>query len=540
MRPGVGTPQRGAPRGAAVDGCICGLADVFGLDQSRALLAPRKQAWQAAKRRWLGNIVGKNILIFSDGTGQAGGYMPDEARSNVYKLFRATRVSPDTAIDPKGQIAFYDGGLGSRASGEQIKIEGWRRIYNLLGKATGLGITQNIIDCYAAIVRVWEPGDRIYLFGFSRGAYTVRCVGGVLKYCGVPTAVRSQRGRTLPLERDRASVRRIAAEAVKHVYQYGSSIKGDPYRQERERRAVRFRWKYCAGDQQVSNTAPYFIGVWDTIGTLGAGTLGLAIIVLAHAAASALFAYLPMRLSGLSFWAIFLTLAILLPVAIYLIGCLRYKGLVSLARYRMAFYDTKLHYAVRYARHALSIDENRESFACIPWDDGGEGDPRLARGNEVPRFQQVWFAGNHSDIGGSYPENESRLSDIALAWMVQEIMSLPQPVRIDHSLLKMHPDCAGVQHDEREAFLSDCPRWLKRSAQWLVGSRNFGWREGRRRISLGAQLHPSVRERFELSCVLMHGKMRPYRPEALRHHPAVSEFWSEPSAANRQPTPAPL
>jgi Uncharacterized alpha/beta hydrolase domain (DUF2235) len=56
--------------------------------------------------------VAKNILIFSDGTGQAGGYMPDETRSNVYKLLRATRVSPDTSIDPKCQIAFYDGGLG--------------------------------------------------------------------------------------------------------------------------------------------------------------------------------------------------------------------------------------------------------------------------------------------------------------------------------------------------------------------------------------------------------------------------------------------
>ena len=135
--------------------------------------------------------MAKNILIFSDGTGQAGGYMPDEARTNVYKLFRATRVCPDTCIDPKLQIAFYDGGLGSRASGEGIKIKWWRRLYNLLGKVTGLGITQNIIDCYAAIIRVWQPGDRIYLFGFSRGAYTVRCVAGVLKYCGVPTAVRT-------------------------------------------------------------------------------------------------------------------------------------------------------------------------------------------------------------------------------------------------------------------------------------------------------------------------------------------------------------
>ncbi len=127
--------------------------------------------------------------------------MPDETRTNVYKLFRATRVCPDSRIDPKLQLAFYDGGLGSRAQAEAIKITPFRRIYNLLSKATGLGITQNIIDCYAEIIRVWQPGDRIYLFGFSRGAYTVRCVGGVLKYCGVPTAVRVG-GRVRPLQRD--------------------------------------------------------------------------------------------------------------------------------------------------------------------------------------------------------------------------------------------------------------------------------------------------------------------------------------------------
>src|SRR3979490_1012014 len=58
--------------------------------------------------------------------------------------------------------------------------------------------------------------------------------------------------------------RRLASEAVKRVYQYGSSIKGDPQRAERERRAIRFRSKYFAGDSKMSNTAPYFLGAWDT------------------------------------------------------------------------------------------------------------------------------------------------------------------------------------------------------------------------------------------------------------------------------------
>ena len=64
----------------------------------------------------------KNILIFSDGTGQAGGINFDEVRTNVYKLYRASRVGPDTRIDPSDQVAFYDPGLGSAADGGHLKV----------------------------------------------------------------------------------------------------------------------------------------------------------------------------------------------------------------------------------------------------------------------------------------------------------------------------------------------------------------------------------------------------------------------------------
>ncbi|MGY3532244.1 uncharacterized protein (DUF2235 family) [Bradyrhizobium sp. USDA 4452] len=64
----------------------------------------------------------KNILIFSDGTGQAGGLRPDENRSNIYKLYRATRCGPDTAIDPREQLTFYDAGLGSRPPGGALFV----------------------------------------------------------------------------------------------------------------------------------------------------------------------------------------------------------------------------------------------------------------------------------------------------------------------------------------------------------------------------------------------------------------------------------
>jgi hypothetical protein len=115
----------------------------------------------------------KNIIVFSDGTGQAGGITFDEVRTNVYKLYRACRVGPDTTIEPSEQVAFYDPGLGSPADGSKIKIQWARKIYNLASMATGLGITANIIDCYPALIRLYRDGDRIFLIGFSRGAYTV-------------------------------------------------------------------------------------------------------------------------------------------------------------------------------------------------------------------------------------------------------------------------------------------------------------------------------------------------------------------------------
>src|ERR1700730_9915462 len=130
--------------------------------------------------------MAKSILIFSDGTGERGGLLFDERRSNIYKLFRATRCGPDSSINPSNQLAFYDPGIGTLPDVIGFLGAILTKLYNLICKATGLGLTRNIVDCYAAIIRLWEPGDRIFLFGFSRGAYTVRCLGGVLAMCGVP------------------------------------------------------------------------------------------------------------------------------------------------------------------------------------------------------------------------------------------------------------------------------------------------------------------------------------------------------------------
>ena len=94
----------------------------------------------------------KNVVILADGTGQRGGVLVDERRSNIYKLFRATRCGPDSDIDPKQQVAFYDPGIGTLPAGMGFFFTLGDVIYNLVSQALGLGLTKNIIDGYPAVV----------------------------------------------------------------------------------------------------------------------------------------------------------------------------------------------------------------------------------------------------------------------------------------------------------------------------------------------------------------------------------------------------
>ena len=107
--------------------------------------------------------MAKNIVIFSDGTGQEGGVGEN---TNIYKLFNM--IEDRTSQ----QISFYDRGLGT----------GWRKVS---GNVSGAGISQNIMECYTFIFENFEAGDQIYLFGFSRGAATVRSLSGFIHYFGV-------------------------------------------------------------------------------------------------------------------------------------------------------------------------------------------------------------------------------------------------------------------------------------------------------------------------------------------------------------------
>ncbi|MFZ0458600.1 MAG: DUF2235 domain-containing protein [Rhodoplanes sp.] len=477
--------------------------------------------------------MAKNILIFSDGTGQAGGLRPDQRLTNIYKLYRATRTGPDSPIDPAKQIALYDPGLGSGEQSGPFWSHPVTSIRKLLSSGFGTGFTRNVADCYEAILRFYEPGDRIYLFGFSRGAYTVRSVGGVMNLCGVP--VKEAEGDPIP--RHGKALRAIADEAVHTVYEHGAGHPREKFEDEREEQARRFRIKYNTEDDPLKNqrgdVVPYFIGVFDTVAALGstgikkAGIIALA--VLGVLAGSALAGLLLSFLFGLPFLisAIFALVVFAVIIAIYsynarvkVIRDFPEKGMVRRhwSAWRFKHYDRFLDRRVRYARHAQAIDERRASFARVGW--GRKADMEDAPDDWLV---QLWFPGNHSDIGGSYPETESRLSDIALQWMVEQATQIPDPVIIDTSKLNLFPDPAGMQHCEICSVLDLYPAWFP--ARW-----RRSWNEqARQDISLSL-CHPTVLQRIECPAIRKLGVTQPYRPEPLRNDQALSKYYGEVSA----------
>jgi hypothetical protein len=481
--------------------------------------------------------MSKNIVIFSDGTGQAGGITFDEVRTNVYKLYRACRVGPDTTIDPSEQVAFYDPGLGSPADGTKIKIQWARKIYNLASIATGLGITANIIDCYAALIRLYRDGDRVFLIGFSRGAYTVRSLAGVMSYCGIPRQLPD--GAPLPM--DAKGSRALAEHAVKNVYQFCSSYNrttAGPYQRfllrTRDAIAARFRTEYgCLAfkdGMEQANVFPYFIGAFDTVAALGNKWLAPVLIV-AVAAIPFVLHYLGAFLEPLYPWAGWFTrylgyLSVLFALLVYLKNYLKIApslpeysfferlATLHLAETKYRFYDTTLNVNVGYAKHAISIDENRKDFARVGWAPTTEKqDKRDAGGNLY--FEQVWFPGVHADVGGGYEENESRLSDDALAWMLAAASIIPNGLKHDGTVLRLHPDPAGPQHNEQKNSLL------------ALGLRKLP--------SNKAIMHKSVYRRFAAGPVVLFDTTDSYRPATMNEHVDFVRYY-DPD--NKDPKPA--
>jgi uncharacterized protein (DUF2235 family) len=505
----------------------------------------------------------KNIVVYSDGTGQDGGVRPEQRVSNVYKMYRASRTGPENPIDPKDQAAFYDPGLGTDIGATALTAPR-RFVQKLLGSVTGNGIVRNIADCYAFIINHYQPGDRVFLIGFSRGAYTVRSLANLLMLCGVPTKALDG-----PLMRYRKQVDDIAMEAVTVVLEHGAGFPRAQYAAEREEQARRFREKYGSDGAVNSNVAPYFIGVFDTVASLGAkGPRRIAIeaglaamFVGTFGLAAALPLLLPAWMLGrwLPFWPAWWGLMIFTQVVAGLWWARSQKAsrLKTIrdfpnegdvrhhyAEWKDANFDRLLSVYVRFGRAANAIDENRRDFQRVEWGTVAD-DPAAGAGAEgPPKLVQMWFAGNHSDIGGSYPEAESRLSDNALAWMVAQATAVPDgvkvgPVFVDGAKLEgtgsegtplhLYPRADGVQHcelagmrDTIDGYISKVPAWIPLVRAWLA---RLNWPEEMRKVPHDARVDQSVRARFRLDDVAQCAGHGAYRPEAMRHHDEFGKLY---------------
>ncbi len=288
----------------------------------------------------------KRIIICADGTwNKPEEDLEKDFPTNVLKFSRA--IAP-IAGDKTVQTVFYDWGIGSYHSSAS-------------GGAFGKGLDKNIKDCYRFIVHNYEKGDELFFFGFSRGAYTVRSLCGLINNCSI-------------LKKENAKLINKAFDLYKNSKYY---IKHE--------HSVQFRKDYSVSDRTVVK----FVGVWDTVGSMG------------------------------------------LPTSIF--GFIKPKNL---------FYDNKIGSNIKTARHALSIDEVRKDFEPTIWKQDSQ--------NKVD-LKQVWFAGNHSDVGGSYkPDKDgSVLSEIPMMWMKKE-------AELDGLKFKKHINVTvnemASKHNEQKKF----------------------------------------------------------------------------------------
>jgi uncharacterized protein (DUF2235 family) len=262
--------------------------------------------------------VPKRLVVTCDGTWNRPDQLNDgvAAPTNVSKLALAVAREDGQGT---AQLLHYEPGVGTR------------RFERIRGGAFGLGLSRNVRDCYRFLVETYEPGDELYFFGFSRGAFTARSTVGFVRNCGILQAQHSGRiNEAYRLYRDRA--KRTEPNGIE---------------------AQVFRRMYSHPETKI-----HFVGVWDTVGSLGIPIDGIRVPFLTK---------------------------------------------------RWSFHDTTLSSHVRFAYHALAIDERRGPFKPTLWQQQEHATEQT--------LEQVWFAGVHCDVGGGY--SDPALAEIPLLWMVE-------------------------------------------------------------------------------------------------------------------------
>ena len=318
--------------------------------------------------------MGKNIILCADGTGNKGGYTPS---SNVYKIYNAININDNP------QIRFYDNGVGTEKN----------KYYRGLAGAFGLGFKSNVIDLYVYLAKNYNPDDQVYLFGFSRGAATVRAFAGFVATCGLID------GRKL----DKYELKACVKEAFKEYKRLRKkNLQADQATFLAEQK------KFIDKHKSHGIIPIKFIGVWDTVSSLG----------------------FPQKWdkTGVGIFALNL----------FFMGLDRFSDKCIIAH---NFYNYNLTDNVEYAYQALAIDDARTSFWPKVWIEKGHSG----------YVEQVWFAGMHSNVGGGY--HRTGMATVTLEWMMKK-SKLRGLVFNEDTLQNAHDnaDVHGRMYNSREGL----------------------------------------------------------------------------------------
>ena len=317
----------------------------------------------------------RNLVMGFDGTWNTPDQMDRDRQvpTNVVKLLRA--------LQPGGELRkYYDTGVGTRGPLDKL----W-------GGAAGRGLFSNVRDGWLWLGQHYRPGDRLFLFGFSRGAYTARSLAGMLAVCGVCPQGGGGPGDRLGYglssgvgaagqgtAQDSGLALALADEACR-IYRERDSDK-------RNRLGARFRH-----DHHCHPGSVHMLGVWDTVGAMGLPTIG---------------------------------------------------PLGHITRSRHGFHNVRLGAHIRHAYHALALNEQRAAFSPSLWQH-----PVPA---SVQTVQQMWFAGVHSNIGGGYAC--AGLSDVTLEWMLSHAAEHGLVLNPDYVRRRIDPNVFGELRDSLSAF----------------------------------------------------------------------------------------
>ena len=292
----------------------------------------------------------KRIAIFIDGTWNTS---DAEFQTNVVMLSRCVLA---TDRDGQTQQVIYSSGVGSGRGNTWIA----RRLDRTFGGALGWGLLDIIQESYRNLIFAYQPGDEIYIFGFSRGGFAARSLAGLIRCCGIPP--RRLIGRV-----PEAMARYISRDPAHHPDDPSSFLFRADYAPDTATSPSEFQWRRARGDTRAIHLTPAYLGIWDTVAALG--------------------------LPG------------------FLPGAERFN-----AKYR--FHDAKLSSSVQAARHAIAIDEQRSTFPASPWDNIQIlNEKHGPRPDGTPRFAQQWFPGDHGSVGGGGPR--TGLSSLALYWIAK-------------------------------------------------------------------------------------------------------------------------